>query len=107
MAVFGEAERLGTDAAGAIQNAKGAMGKMPSQERLKHCGLPMNRRIPIVEEEVIELGEIVVERDGAGRHGRQGSALDDVQRKAGERRFLVARLHVETRAVHGLDHLVE
>lgn len=34
-------------------------------------------------------------------------ALDDVERESGKRRFLVARLHVESRLVHRADHLVE
>ncbi len=35
------------------------------------------------------------------------SALDDVQRETRERRFFIARLHVETGLIHGLDDLIE
>src|ERR1700751_2232576 len=46
----------------------------------------------------------------SGQSGRRlcaGSALDDIQREPGQRRFFVARLHVETGFVHSADDLVE
>ena len=36
-----------------------------------------------------------------------GSTLDDVQGEAGQRRLLIAGLHIQSRLVHGLDDLVE
>ncbi len=35
------------------------------------------------------------------------STLDHVQREAGQRSLLVARLHIEACLVHGLDDLIE
>ena len=36
-----------------------------------------------------------------------GSTLDDVQGEAGQRRLLIAGLHIQSCLVHGLDDLVE
>ena len=38
---------------------------------------------------------------------KKHSALDDVQCKSGQAGLLIARLHVESGLIHGLDHLVE
>jgi len=43
----------------------------------------------------------------AKKRARRQSALDDVQREAGEAGFLVARLHIEAGEVHGSNDLVE
>jgi hypothetical protein len=36
-----------------------------------------------------------------------GSTLDDVQGESGQRRLLIAGLHIQSCLVHGLDDLVE
>ena len=43
----------------------------------------------------------------ATRFARVISALDHIQRKAREAGLLVARLHIQTREIHGTDHLIE
>lgn len=46
------------------------------------------------------------QRNISQREARPNSALDHIERKPGEARLLVARLHIEPGQVHRTDHLV-
>jgi hypothetical protein len=63
-----EADRLGADAAGAVQDGERTIPEFIPDQAVEHGRLPLHRRPPVGEDEVVAIRKPVVERTDLVTH---------------------------------------
>ncbi len=65
-----ETDRLGADTAGAVQNGVRSRSELRLDQPIERRGLAPHRSLPIGKDEMVALGQFVVERPHRVGHGR-------------------------------------
>jgi hypothetical protein len=61
MASTGETDGLGSDATGAIEYFERPAGESSGEQTIESCSLPGDGTLPVLEYQVVMLGELIVE----------------------------------------------
>lgn len=72
VAAQGQADRLGADAAGAIEDAQGGVAELGAEDAVEDVGLTLDRAVPVSEDQMVVGGEFVVEARDWVRHSTSG-----------------------------------
>jgi hypothetical protein len=76
MALEGQADRLGADAAGRVQDALGTGPREPRDQAGQHVALAAHLGLPVLEDQVVVRGEVLVEADHLPRIAAHVFALE-------------------------------
>src|SRR5262245_13369980 len=68
IAPCGQRQRLGTDAAGAVQHGRGGLDPMAGKQRAEHVALAPRAFPPVAEHQVVVAREVFVELVWVGQH---------------------------------------